>query len=186
MSGTEDEIARLCADAGRYRWLRAQHWESSSLGVVRDPKESVKLGYDVPSGDRLDMAIKEGGVMTDLKTITITHWGSKYAVTPYLLFKRFGNGKKFLAISPITLRPLYYVVRIGDKWETDDDKWPDRLDAIWDAIEEEFGTCCEDYGDCECSGWKVWPSVKLYEGCTWRELSDGELKEIGLRKRSRA
>lgn len=59
MSGTEDEIARLRADAERYRWLRAQHWESSSLGVVRDPKESVKLGYDVPSGDRLDMAIDE-------------------------------------------------------------------------------------------------------------------------------
>lgn len=124
--------------------------------------------------------------MPDLSTVTITHWGSKHTFTPYLLSKRFGNGKKFLAISPLMFRPLYYVVRIGGKWETDDELWPDRLDAIWDAIEEEFGTCCEDHGECECSGWEAWPSPMAYEGCTWRELSDGELKEIGLNNHVRA
>lgn len=123
--------------------------------------------------------------MGNLRTITITHWGAKHTITPHLLSKRFGNGQKYLAISPLMLRPLYYVVRIGGKWGTDDELWPDRLEAIWDAIEEEFGTCCEDYGSCECCGWEVWPSTKAYEGCTWRELSDDELKEIGIQKRSR-
>lgn len=44
-------------DAARYRWLRAQHWDSGPLAVVRNPKDAVKLGYEAPSGDRLDAAI---------------------------------------------------------------------------------------------------------------------------------
>lgn len=44
-------------DAKRYRWLRAQHWDSSPLAVVSDPKKAVKLGHDLPSLDRLDVYI---------------------------------------------------------------------------------------------------------------------------------
>jgi hypothetical protein len=44
-------------DAERYRWLRAQHWNESNMAVVRYPKTSVKLGFDCPSGERLDEAI---------------------------------------------------------------------------------------------------------------------------------
>jgi len=44
-------------DAGRYRRLRAQHWASSSLAVVRNPKVAVKLGHECPSLDRLDALV---------------------------------------------------------------------------------------------------------------------------------
>lgn len=45
------------ADAARYQWLRAQHWDSAPLAVVADPKRSIKLGCDAPSLDRLDQMI---------------------------------------------------------------------------------------------------------------------------------
>lgn len=40
--------------AARYRCLRAQHWSSSPLAVVSQPKEAVKLCHDCPSLERLD------------------------------------------------------------------------------------------------------------------------------------
>jgi hypothetical protein len=51
----EQSLDRI--DAQRYRWLRAQHWNESNMAVVCDPKKSVKLGYDCPSGERLDEII---------------------------------------------------------------------------------------------------------------------------------
>lgn len=50
----QSEIER---DAARYRWLREQDWDSGPLAVVRNPKEAVKLGRDLPSRQRLDEAI---------------------------------------------------------------------------------------------------------------------------------
>jgi len=51
-------------DAARYRWLRKQHWESSRLCVVTNPKINVRLGTYCPSGKLLDQeidtAIREG------------------------------------------------------------------------------------------------------------------------------
>lgn len=44
----------LDLDAVRYRWLREQNWNESSLSVVCNPIEAVKLGHDCPSGQRLD------------------------------------------------------------------------------------------------------------------------------------
>lgn len=46
--------AALVVDAARYRCLRSAHWFRSSLCVVRDPKNNVKLGADCPSEERLD------------------------------------------------------------------------------------------------------------------------------------
>jgi hypothetical protein len=51
------EVRALREDAERYRWLRAQHWNESDLAVVRHPKQSVRLGFDCPSAERLDSAI---------------------------------------------------------------------------------------------------------------------------------
>ena len=47
----------LRKDAERYRWLRAQDWNTELLVVVADPKQAIKLGYDVLSRARLDAAI---------------------------------------------------------------------------------------------------------------------------------
>ena len=44
-------------DAERYRWLREQHWNEADMAVVCYPKKSVKLGFDCPSGQRLDEAL---------------------------------------------------------------------------------------------------------------------------------
>jgi hypothetical protein len=46
-------------DAARYRWLRRQQWNNSSMCVVTNPKVSIKLGYDCPSLERLDDIIDE-------------------------------------------------------------------------------------------------------------------------------
>lgn len=51
------ELEALRRDAERYRWLRAQCWNQSSLCVVAQPKVAVKLGHDCPSFERLDEAI---------------------------------------------------------------------------------------------------------------------------------
>lgn len=55
----EIELADAALDAERYRWLRAQHWDTSKLAVVVDPKRAVKLGHDLPSLDRLDAVIDD-------------------------------------------------------------------------------------------------------------------------------
>ena len=61
--GTPDSpclaVEALRKDAERYRWLRAQHWNTSPLCVVADPKDAVKLGHCCPSGDMLDMAVDD-------------------------------------------------------------------------------------------------------------------------------
>ena len=46
--------------AEMYSWLRNQTWDSGILAVVLNPKNAVKLGYDCPSGDRLDAVIRAG------------------------------------------------------------------------------------------------------------------------------
>lgn len=69
IASLRQKIAELETDAARYRWLRLRHWYSDRLVVVVDPKNSVKLGVDCPSMDRLDDAIdaemKQGGTNHD-------------------------------------------------------------------------------------------------------------------------
>ena len=50
----KQEIESLKKDAARYRWLRKQNWFDSDIAVVRSPNESIKIGYDCPSTERLD------------------------------------------------------------------------------------------------------------------------------------
>lgn len=52
-----EELEAAQADAARYRFLRDQHWTTGELCVVKNPMKAVKLGYDLPSGERLDAAI---------------------------------------------------------------------------------------------------------------------------------
>lgn len=51
------DLAAARADAERYRWLRAQHWDEAPLAVVAHAKQAVKPGHDCPSLERLDAAI---------------------------------------------------------------------------------------------------------------------------------
>lgn len=45
--------------AARYDYLRSAHWESHPVCVVSDPKVSVKLGQECPSGVYLDNRIDQ-------------------------------------------------------------------------------------------------------------------------------
>jgi len=53
----EASVAANQKDAERYRKLRQNHWSESDIAVVCHPRQSVKLGSDCPSGDRLDEII---------------------------------------------------------------------------------------------------------------------------------
>ncbi len=57
--GTPDAVAALELDASRYRWLRAQYWDSGPVCVVADPRNAVKLGYYCPSMGGLDDLIDD-------------------------------------------------------------------------------------------------------------------------------
>lgn len=64
--GVDAQQAKDVIDAGRYRWLRAQHWSDNTLCVVARPKDSVMLGCSCPSGELLDdaIAIRSGEKVT--------------------------------------------------------------------------------------------------------------------------
>lgn len=53
------QLKKAEKDAARYRWLRECNLDESAICSVANPKESVKLGTDCPSGDRLDSFIDE-------------------------------------------------------------------------------------------------------------------------------
>ncbi len=53
------QLTEAQADAARYRWLREQHWSSSSMCVVDSPKTSVQLGSRCPSRELLDADIDD-------------------------------------------------------------------------------------------------------------------------------
>lgn len=50
----EEELAACRVDAGRYRELRKMNWHDSLMCVVVNPRETVRLGADCPSAERLD------------------------------------------------------------------------------------------------------------------------------------
>lgn len=56
----KEQNEALRKDAERYRWLRAQHWDSSAICCVVDPKVTTKLGAYCPSLDLLDQAVDAG------------------------------------------------------------------------------------------------------------------------------
>lgn len=53
-----EQVRAWKRDAELYGELRKMHWTDSPMCVVRNPKASVKLGSDCPSGERLDVAIR--------------------------------------------------------------------------------------------------------------------------------
>jgi hypothetical protein len=116
----------------------------------------------------------------ELKQIEASLWGQKYKVTPYLVERTWGDGKQFVKLSPMLIRPNFYVIRVDSKTELEGDKWLDHLEEIMDAIDEEFGPCCEIYGSCECDHWETWPATFDWGGSTWSELGNDTLAELGL------
>lgn len=119
----------------------------------------------------------------ELPQVTASLWGTKYKITPYLVDEIFGDGQKFIRLSPLLIRPNFYVVRVDSKQDLEGDEWIDLLEEIRDAIDGEFGPCCEDYNRCECDHHETWPATFDWGGCTWGELSEERLVELGLTHR---
>lgn len=57
---TQRGAGELAKNAERYEWLRAQHWDSSAICCVVDPKLCTKLGSYCPSLELLDQAVDAG------------------------------------------------------------------------------------------------------------------------------
>lgn len=95
-----------------------------------------------------------------------TLWTQPHMVRPALVKATFGNGKRLLGLTPIMHRPNYYLVWIDDGWDLDGDVLREHLDAIWNAIAEEFGE--RPYDD---EKRYRWPEEDSSGGCSWWEAS---------------
>lgn len=108
-----------------------------------------------------------------------TLWTHPYMVRPALLRKKFGKGNRLLALSPIQHRPYFYLVWIDDTWtgepDAEDDLLRNHLDAIYEAIEEEFGARGEG------APFK-WPEADLEGGTTWWSATDDDVMSPRTRK----
>lgn len=114
--------------------------------------------------------------MSELNQQEISFWGQDYLVTPYLVKRRFGNGKRWVSVSPLFLRPRFYVVRVGTKSDVGE-----IIEKIQDAIEDEYGPCCEEYsysGECACES--GFPAMTQWGGAVWRDLSRADLIRLGV------
>ncbi len=97
-------------------------------------------------------------------------WTTKHTFAPALCSKIFGDGRALLALTTINSRPRYYVVRIDSRWEMDEASAPegaesvrDHLDAIYDAIEEDFGRAVHEDDEAP----REWPAFDDRSGTAW-------------------
>jgi len=92
-----------------------------------------------------------------------TLWTQGHMVRPALVKRKFGNGRRLVAIAPILHRPHYYLVWVDDGWDLNNsDEWLDQLDGIWEAIADEFGS-----RDSESERRYEWPEEDSEGGCAW-------------------
>jgi hypothetical protein len=84
-------------------------------------------------------------------------WGYWSDIQPAWVPETLGDGMRVMAVSPLATRPNYYVIRCDSSWV--DDVWRDRLDEVYEAIEDSYGAMCGDsyefckeWGDGESCG----------------------------------
>jgi hypothetical protein len=63
-------------------------------------------------------------------------WGREHDISPRVIGKVFGDGRRLITVWPLTTRPNYFVVRVDSAEEFE---IRDTLDDLGDAAEEEFG-----------------------------------------------
>lgn len=68
-----EQLERDAEDAARYRTLREQDWDTALLCVVANPKETVRLGTDCPSRERLDQMVDALRTPTPIPTPGYPH-----------------------------------------------------------------------------------------------------------------
>jgi hypothetical protein len=99
-------------------------------------------------------AVFDSKMLADLtKERSVRFWGRDYRIKPYLVAKHLGDGQQLIWLSPLMTRPNYYIVRIDRGWDFDAHDWPDRLEEIYELIEEECGN--SDWEGYENQGFPV-------------------------------
>ena len=91
-------------------------------------------------------------------------------------------GRLPIAVCPLTTVPHIYIVHIPTKYKDDLTSFMQEHDEeVWDAIEEEFGSCdgvCYDENEneqeCDCE----FPTLVDFSGCTYRLADDEDLQGL--------
>lgn len=101
-------------------------------------------------------------------------WTEKYTFVPALCSRVFGDGRALLALTTINSRPRYYVVRIDSRWAIDEAGAPegaenvrDHLDAIYDALEDDFGLAVYEDDEEVDDEPREWPAFDDRGGTAW-------------------
>ena len=101
-----------------------------------------------------------------MKARIVTFWGTRYRITPRLIDKVFGDGKKIIYIQPLNTRPNYYLCRIDSKTDINSDDFYDEVleceGGIYEEIEDQFGKY-RGIGNANYP----FPSLDLDSGCVW-------------------
>lgn len=102
-------------------------------------------------------------------------WGQKHMIEPVFIERHLGAGDFLMGLSPLNTRPNYYLIRIDARWWNNEGQNPeefyDRLDDIYEAIEEECG--CRDFEDDDGNEQLAeWPALNLNAGCSWWDANE--------------
>lgn len=89
-------------------------------------------------------------------------WGQEYDISPRVIGKVFGDGRRLISITPLTTRPEYFVVRVDS---AEDFEIRDILDDIYEAGDEEYG--CYNHLDEDQQNDEAWPIVDWGFGTCW-------------------
>lgn len=97
----------------------------------------------------------------------VRFWGGEYTVMPRLCSRVFGDGRALMYLTPLNTRPNYYVLQVDSSWDLDGDEMHDRIDDIYDALEDQFGPAYDDE-----VGEREWPALDIDAGSTWGAMDD--------------
>lgn len=100
----------------------------------------------------------------------VRFWGHSYTITPKLVSTVWGNGEKWMHLTPLNTRPNYYVLRVDSRLGAEG--WPefaDICDDVYNAIEDEFGRVDDDMDedDSDSEELRDWPAADFSVGSSW-------------------
>lgn len=104
-------------------------------------------------------------------------WGQKSRVTPALVPVVFGDGKKWICLTPAATRPNYYVILGDSAWDLDNsgnNPFCEYLEQVYQAIETSFGNSDDEREEGETKRqWERrtnWPALSTGCGMSWGEF----------------
>jgi hypothetical protein len=99
-------------------------------------------------------------------------WGQKRLARAVFIETALGDGNKLIALSPLSSRPNYYLIRVDSSWSIDNDD-PicicDHIDEIYDAVDAELGPM-EWTDDRGRNRIEKWPALDYSYGSSWWEV----------------